>query len=90
MTQNRANPIKSWIKDMGLTLTRSHLVDRKTRKVKYYTLGNFGIYEECRPSIMPERKSFRFISWKANGDPLEIKSVRDLSSAYQEFINEAQ
>ncbi len=90
MTQNKATPIKNWIRQMGLELTKSHLVDQRTRKVKYYTLGNFGVYEESKASAMKERKRVRFISWTAKGDLLEINSVRDLSSAYQDFINEAQ
>jgi hypothetical protein len=50
MTRNNALSIKNWIKNMGFKLTKSHLLEHRTRKIKYYTLGNFGVYEEITPS----------------------------------------
>ncbi|MBC7913206.1 MAG: hypothetical protein H7Y07_03695 [Pyrinomonadaceae bacterium] len=90
MTRNKALSIKSWIKDMGFKLTKSHLLEHRTRKIKYYTLGNFGIYEEITPggklaSVLG--KNQKFISWTPWGDDFEVNSVKDLSRAYQEFIN---
>lgn len=90
MTQNKAIPIKNWIKNMGFKLTRSHLLEHKTRKIKYYTLGSFGIYEETSPvknSETSSHKKLKFISWTPWGDDFEVNSVKDLSRAYQDFIN---
>ena len=75
---------------MGFELTRSHLLEHRTRKIKYYTLGNFGIYEETTPSKKQDtqaEKSRRFISWTPWGDDFEVNSVKDLSKAYQDFIS---
>lgn len=90
MTQNKAIPIKNWLKNMGFKLTKSHLLEHKTRKIKYYTLGNFGIYEEITPvrnSETSSNKKLKFISWTPWGDDFEVNSVKDLSLAYQDFIN---
>lgn len=89
MTQNKALSIKNWIKEMGFKLTKSHLLEHRTRKIKYYTLGNFGVYEEITPSkkSVPSDKKRKFISWTPWGDDVEINSVRDLSKAYNEFMN---
>ncbi|MBC8053145.1 MAG: hypothetical protein H7Y13_08770 [Sphingobacteriaceae bacterium] len=88
MTQNKALSIKNWIKEMGFKLSKSHLLEHGTRKIKYYTLGNFGVYEETRPSIKSEssEKKQKFISWTPWGDDVEINSVKDLSKAYEDFI----
>lgn len=88
MTQNKALSIKNWIKEMGFKLTKSHLLEHRTRKIKYYTLGNFGVYEEIRPARKAElaTKKLKFISWTPWGDDLEITSVKDLSKAYDDFI----
>lgn len=89
MTQNKALSIKNWIKDMGFKLTKSHFLDHRRRKIKYYTLGNFGVYEEITPLKKSEtvaEKKRKFISWTPWGDDLEINSVKDLSKAYNEFI----
>lgn len=87
MTQNRALTIKSWIKTMGFELTKSHLLEHKRKKVKYYTLGNFGIYEEITPSKSTTGKKLKFISWTPSGDHFEVNSVRDLSEAYQNYVS---
>jgi len=87
MTQNKALSIKNWIKEMGFKLTKSHLLEKRSRRIKYYTLGNFGIYEEITPkkSDVASKKQ-RFISWTPWGDNFEVNSVKELSKAYQEFI----
>lgn len=85
MTQNRALSIRNWIKNMGFQLTKSHLLDHRTRKIKYYTLGNFGVYEETSPKRTEKKQ--KFISWTPWGDNFEVNSVKDLSKAYEEFLN---
>ncbi|MEJ6980661.1 hypothetical protein WG906_09390 [Pedobacter sp. P351] len=90
MTRNNALSIKSWIKGMGFKLTKSHLLERRTKKIKYYTLGNFGVYEEITPIKKSEPlsdKKLKFTSWTPWGDDVEINSVKDLSKAYEEFMN---
>jgi hypothetical protein len=89
MTPDKALSIRSWIKDMGFKLTKSHLLEHRTRKLKYYTLGNFGVYEEITPvskSVPTSKKNRKFISWTPWGDNVVIRSVRDLSKAYDDFI----
>lgn len=85
MTPNKALSIKSWIKGMGFKLTKSHLLEHRTKKIKYYTLDNFGVYEEITPSKSSD-KELKFISWTPWGDNVEIKSVKDLSQAYEDFV----
>lgn len=87
MTRNRASSIKNWIKNMGFKLTKSHVLDHRTKKIKYYTLGNFGVYEEITPSKTPSQKKQKFISWTPWGENFEVNSVKDLSKAYEDFIN---
>jgi len=87
MKRNRASSIKSWIKTMGFELTKSHLLDHRTKKVKYYTLGNFGVYEEITPAKRVAEKKQKFISWTPWGDSIEVHSVKELSKAYEEFID---
>jgi hypothetical protein len=87
MTRNRALSIRNWIKTMGFQLTKSHLLDHRTKKIKYYTLGNFGVYEEITPSRSAAEKKQKFISWTPWGDNFEVTSVKDLSKAYEEFMN---
>ena len=89
MTRSNALSIKNWIKGMGFKLTKSHLLEHRTRKIKYYTLGNFGVYEEITPikkSEISSNKKLKFISWTPWGDDFEINSVKDLSKAYEDFI----
>jgi hypothetical protein len=90
MTKNKALSIKNWIKSMGFKLTKSHLLEHRTRKIKYYTLENFGVYEEIIPfrkSSSASVKTPRFISWTPWGDNIEITSVKELSKAYEEFMD---
>ena len=87
MTRNRAMSIKSWIKNMGFELTKSHLLEHRKRKIRYYTLGNFGVYEEITPAKTSTGKKMKFISWTPWGDNFEVNSVKDLSQAYQKFVS---
>lgn len=87
MTQNRALSIKNWIKSRGFKLTRSHLLNHRTKTIKYYTLGNFGVYEEITPSKSAAQKKRKFISWTPWGENFEVTSVSDLSKAFEEFEN---
>jgi hypothetical protein len=89
MTPNQALSIKNWIKGMGFKLTKSHILEHRTKKIKYYTLDNFGVYEEITPLKKPEAnadKELKYISWTPWGDHFEVNSVKDLSKAYDDFI----
>lgn len=89
MTQTKAILIKNWIKEMGFKLTKRHQLEHRTKKINYYTLGNFGIYEEQTPlkrSASASEKKLKFISWTPWGDDFEINSVKELSEAYENFI----
>jgi len=89
MTQQTARSIKSWIKSMGFKLTKSHIRDKRSRRINYYTLDNFGVFEEIsadKKSPDETKKRQKFISWNPWGIDLEINSVRDLSKAYADFL----
>ncbi|PRY54399.1 hypothetical protein B0I27_102165 [Arcticibacter pallidicorallinus] len=85
MTQNRALSIENWIKTMGFRLTKSHSLDNRKKKIRYYTLGNFGVYEEITPSKSTSGQKKKFISWTPWGVDIEVNSVTDLWCAYEEF-----
>lgn len=90
MTQNKAMSIKNWIKMMGFKLAKSHVLSSRSKKIKYYILDNFGVYEEIPVKkmgnkVLASKKNKRFISWTPWGDDFEITSVRDLSRAYADF-----
>lgn len=93
MTQNKARSIKNWIKRMGFKLTKKHVSSVNSKRINYYTLDNFGVYEEISSSptktsgTVPAGKKQKFISWTPWGVDFEINSVRDLSRAYAEFLN---
>lgn len=76
---------------MGFKLIKSHVINGKTMKINYYSLGSFGIYEEISKVIKDGEKvavdKLRFISWTPWGVDFEVKSVNDLSEAYQDSIN---
>jgi len=72
---------------MGFELTKSHLLNHRTKKLKYYTLGNFGIYEEITPTKTTSEKKQKFISWTPWGDLIEVHSVKELCKAYEEFMD---
>jgi hypothetical protein len=87
MTYSRAQAIRHWIKNMGFKLSKSHVLDHRSRKVKYYTLGSFGIYEDIQiPGDSKKTVTQKFISWTPWGIDFEINSVRDLSKAYADFL----
>ncbi|MGB4397849.1 MAG: hypothetical protein WBJ10_00670 [Daejeonella sp.] len=91
MVRNKISAIRSWMKKMGFELIKSHLVNNKATKINYYSLGNFGIYEEISKGIEGGEKNasekLRFISWTPWGIEFEVNSVNDLSEAYQDSIN---
>jgi hypothetical protein len=90
MTPSKASSIKAWLKSMGFKLYKSHMLNRSSKKIKYYTLGSFGIYEEIQIPKTDNKKAVereRFVSWTPWGVDFEIKSVRDLSKAYEDFLS---
>ena len=87
MPRETATAIKDWIKKMGFKLIKSHNLNHRTTKINYYSLGNFGVYEEIlktQKSGAAEKR--KFISWTPWGIDFEVNSVRDLSRAYEEFV----
>lgn len=89
MPRETATAIKNWIKKMGFKLIKSHNLNHRTTKINYYSLNNFGVYEEiCKSetSGKVDSKDRKFISWTPWGIDFEVNSVRDLSRAYEEFI----
>lgn len=91
MARSKIAAIRSWMKNMGFILIKSHLINGKTTKINYYSLGSFGIYEEISKGVNNGEKiegnKLRFISWTPWGVDFEVSSVNDLSEAYQESIN---
>ena len=91
MARSKIAAIKSWIKEMGFKLVKSHVVNGKATKINYYSLGSFGIYEEISKGIKGGKKmageKLRFISWTPWGVDFEVNSVNDLSKAYQDSIS---
>ncbi|HEY1025088.1 MAG TPA: hypothetical protein VGE26_07985 [Sphingobacteriaceae bacterium] len=88
MPRETAAAIKNWIKKMGFKLVRSHNLNHRTTKINYYSLGTFGVYEEICKSQRPGKQDggHKFISWTPWGIDFEVNSVRDLSKAYEEFV----
>ncbi len=91
MAPKQVLSIKNWLKSMGFKLAKSHTLNSGSKKIKYYILDNFGIYEETPlrktdGKASTSEKNKRFISWTPWGEDLEINSVRDISQAYQEFL----
>mgnify|MGYP001788699274 FL=1 len=91
MARSKIAAIKSWMKNMGFKLIKSHVINGRTTKINYYCLGGFGIYEEISKGIKEGQKvagdSLRFISWTPWGVDFEVNSVNDLSEAYQDSIH---
>jgi len=85
MTHNEAVQIKEWIKTMGFKLTKSHSLDHHKRKIKYYTLGNFGVYEQTTAMGSKLTQKRKFTSWTPWGEDIEVHSVKDLWVAYEDF-----
>ena len=72
---------------MGFKLVKSHVLNRKSIKINYYSLGNFGVYEEIFKSAPSSRNGDlkrKFISWTPWGIDFEVTSVKDLMRAYEE------
>ena len=70
---------------MGFELIKSHDLNNKSVKINYYSLGNFGIYEEITNKGKNADK-LRFISWTPWGVDFEVHSLKELSDAYQDSI----
>lgn len=90
MPRQKTSTIKNWIKSMGFELIKSQQINRKALKVNYYSLGNFGIYEEisnlAKSGKMLTKKRRKYISWTPWGIDFEVNSVKDLSKAYQDSL----
>lgn len=87
MVKSKIAAIKNWIKTMGFELIKSHNLSGEEVKINYYSLGNFGIYEEISNKKMSggaEKKIMRFISWNPWGIDFEVSSLNDLVEAYQD------
>jgi hypothetical protein len=77
------NAIKNWIKSMGFELVNTHDLNGRSVKINYYSLGNFGIYEEISKKGKAADQ-LRFISWNPWGVDFEVHSVKELCEAYQD------
>lgn len=87
MPRKTASAIKTWIKAMGFKLVKSHVLNRKNIKINYYSLGNFGVYEQIFKSTTASKSGSekrKFISWTPWGIDFEVNSVKDLIRAYEE------
>jgi hypothetical protein len=87
MVKSKIAAIKDWIKIMGFELIKSHDLSGQEVKINYYSLGNFGIYEEISNNKLVGRSKelkLRFISWNPWGIDFEVTSLKDLIEAYQE------
>ena len=75
---------------MGFELVKSHLLNSKYTCINYYTLGNFGVFEEIsKPSKNDEtagEEKLKFISWDPWGQDFVVRSAKELSEAYQESL----
>ena len=74
---------------MGFELVNSHLMSGKYSRINYYSLGNFGIYEEIAEPAKSHPASegkMKFISWNPWGDDFVVNSVKELSQAYQDCL----
>ncbi len=70
---------------MGFELIKSHDMIHDSVKINYYSLGNFGIYEEISNKGKNVNK-LRFISWTPWGVDFEVHSLKELNDAYQDSI----
>lgn len=89
MVRSKIAAIKNWIKTMGFELIKSHDLNGKAIKINYYSLGNFGIYEEISKNVekgINAEDNLRFISWNPWGVDFEVHSVKELNDAYQDSI----
>lgn len=85
MVKSKIAAIKDWIKLMGFELIKSHDLIGKETRINYYSLGNFGVYEEISNKKKLGRNNgsdMRFISWNPWGIDFEVNSVKDLMDAY--------
>ena len=89
MLRLQTAPIKEWIETMGFELVKSDFF--KGTLVNYYSLGNFGIYEEIISTNdkvgSDDLNETKFISWSPWGEDFEANSVADLSEAYEDTLS---
>jgi hypothetical protein len=90
MPTRKIAAIKHWIETMGFELVKSHIISNRYTRINYYSLGNFGIYEEISKTPRTEEKKKerkrKFISWNPWGEKFEVNSVKELSKAYQDTL----
>ena len=87
MVKSKITAIRNWIKVMGFELIKSHELTGQEIKINYYSLGNFGVYEEISNKKELGRNNsnnMRFISWNPWGIDFEVNSVNDLMDAYMD------
>ena len=90
MVKSKIAAVKDWIKVMGFELVKSHDLSGDEVKIKYYNLGNFGIYEEISTKKLvghAKIEKMRFISWTPWGIDFEVSSLKELIAAYQDSKN---
>ena len=90
MVKSKIAAIKDWIKTMGFELIKSHDLSGYEVKINYYSLENFGIYEEISTKKLSGHAKvakMRFISWNPWGIDFEVNSLKDLIDAYQDSKN---
>lgn len=81
MVRTKIKAIKDWIKAMGFELVNSHDINGGGVKINYYSLGNFGIYEEISQNGN-SAEQLRYISWNPWGVDFEVHSLEELRDAY--------
>jgi len=90
MPTRKIAAIKHWIENMGFELVNSHFLNSKFTRINYYSLGNFGVYEEISEPKKSGRttgnEKLKFISWNPWGEDFEVNSVKDLSKAYEDSL----
>ena len=90
MPTRKIAAIKNWIETMGFELVKSHILNSKFTRINYYSLGNFGVFEEISEPQKSGKASggekMKFISWNPWGVDFEVNSVKDLSKAYEDSL----
>lgn len=85
MAKSNITVLKNWMNTMGFELVNSHDFKEPYLRINYYTLGNFGIYEEISVNKNKSKK-LRFITWNPWGIDFEVFSLKELQDAYHDFI----
>lgn len=90
MVKSKIAAVKDWIKVMGFELIKSHDLSGDEVRINYYSLGNFGIYEEISTKKLvghAKTAKMRFISWNPWGIDFEVNSLKELIDAHQDSKN---